>query len=535
MEAEKRQVRSGDQYDALFPRADLMDSTIKRGATVSDTVKFIPKVVEESKWQTEKLARLLKDDSVYDTCKNIWDFVYRHIAYHKDKEGYEQIRSPARAWHDRKQGVDCDCYTVFISTILSNLKIPHRLRITKYKEDRFQHIYPVAEDEEGKQIVIDCVVNTFNYEEPYSEKQDTKMDLQYLSGLESTPATVDQQDLFGDDELGFKFNLPKLDLKHMTAKDAFKKFAFVTNRANPATVTLRNGLLAALKINMFKLGSMLRWAYTTEADAQKRGINMNNWHKLVKVKDKIENIFYTAGGKPENLKKAILHGRGNRDHQVNGFGDISESELNSIHADMPLSKILGEEIYHSENVEGMEDMEGIGELGEPYTAASIAAATGVLGAIAALIKNIGGILPKKDKAAKDFDPKDKTGTPESDPTSPDTGDKTQIEDHVAPPDSSGGNHKTKSLMKKTAGGSPSTGDQSTENGSGGADEKPPGFWEKNKKWLKPTLFGAGGLSLIFGGYKAFEAHKKKEGGKKPLEGVKTKPKRKGGKKPVNLM
>jgi hypothetical protein len=518
MQAEKRTVRDGRQYDYHFPRAELVDSTVKRGALVTDTVKFIPKVVSETRWQTEKLAQLLKDDSRHKTCKNIWDFVFNHIAYHKDKDGYEQIRSPARAWHDRKRGVDCDCYTVFISTVLSNLKIPHLLRITKYKEDRFQHIYPVARDDDGSEIVIDCVVNSFGYEEPFSEKQDTAMDLQYLSGLDSP----ENEDLLGEEDMG-KLRFPHINMKNV--KDKLKKGLFITNRINPATVTLRNGLLAAMKINMFKLGSMMRWAYLNEADAKKRGLNMNNWHKLVKVKDKMEGIFYTAGGKPENLKKAILHGRGNRDHSVLGY--IPDHDVHSIHEDMPISKILGPELYHSENVEGME---GLGELGEVFTAASIAAATGVLGAIAALVKNIGSVLPKKDKAAKDFEPDVKKAAGDS--TNPDTGDKTDMQDHSAPPAEE---KDKKALVKKTP-QSENLPDQSPpddSSGSGGANDKPPGFWAKNKKWLKPTLFGVGGLGLLFGGYEAYRAHKKKIAEKKPLSGIKGK---KGGKKhPVALM
>ena len=88
----------------------------------------------------------------------------------KDAEGYEQIRSPARAWHDRFSGVDCDCYSVFISSILSNLGIAHTLRITKYQRDYFQHIYPIVPFQNGY-ITIDCVTDRFNYEVPFSEKK----------------------------------------------------------------------------------------------------------------------------------------------------------------------------------------------------------------------------------------------------------------------------------------------------------------------------------------------------------------------------
>jgi hypothetical protein len=512
MEAKaKRHIEDGAEFDSLFPRANLTNKTEKRWATVRDTVRFIPKVVERTRWQTKALAGELKGDSLRDTCRNIWNFCYRHIRYQKDEEGLEQIRSPARSWHDRKRGIDCDCFTTLISTILTNLKIPHRLRITKYKQDHFQHIYPVVPTEGGDYITIDCVVDKFDYEEPFSEKKDTNMDLQYLDGLGSEEGTLDQN-LGSDLEmegLG-KFNF-RDSVRNFNVKDALKKGLFITNRVNPATVTLRNGLLAAMKINMFKLGSMMKWAYITEADAIKRGINMGNWKRLVKVKDKLEQIFYTAGGKPENLKKAILKGRGNRNHEVQGLGYVPDHDAHLLDEKMTLRKVLGEEIFHSENVEGMEEIEGIGELGEPYTAASIAAATGVLGAIAALIKKIGAILPKKDKSAKDFEPADaKNG----ETTLPDAGDKTQIEDHMAPaPD--GNSKTTKAMTKNNSSGKnlPATGNSSGDSGGGGTNDngdKPPGFWEKNKKWLKPTLWITGGLTAAGTGYEIWHSHKKKK-------------------------
>src|SRR6476661_2322194 len=184
MEAQKkRNIRSGEEYSHLFPQAENSFSTIRKNANVTHTVAFIPKVVSETLDHTKKIAQLLKARTTYETCSNIWHFVYQHIAYKKDQDGFEQIRSPARAWHDRKKGVDCDCYSVFISSILTNCRVPHILRITKYHRDYFQHIYPVVVLN-GKEIPIDCVTDKFNYEVPYSEKKDYPMDLQYLNGFD---------------------------------------------------------------------------------------------------------------------------------------------------------------------------------------------------------------------------------------------------------------------------------------------------------------------------------------------------------------
>ena len=145
MEAQrKRNIKNGGEYNHLFPIAEGTNKTIRKNADVTHTVAFIPKVVNETLDHTKKIAQLLKGTTTYETCSNIWHFVYGHIAYKKDQEGYEQIRSPARTWHDRHKGVDCDCYSVFISSILTNCAIPHILRITKYHRDYFQHIYPVV-------------------------------------------------------------------------------------------------------------------------------------------------------------------------------------------------------------------------------------------------------------------------------------------------------------------------------------------------------------------------------------------------------
>src|SRR5574337_799999 len=207
-----RKIKNGAEYDDLFPSANLKNETVKKGATVSDTVKFIPKVVSETLPQTKEISKILRGNTLSETCKNIWDFVYTHIKYNKDDEGKEQIRAPARTWHDRFRGVDCDCYTIFISSILCNLKIPHSLRIAKYRKDYFQHIYPVVHKPNGKYITIDCVVDFFNYEEPYTEIKDTKMDLQYLSGVN------DDDQFFDSEELGRKKEKKKGKVKELLKK-----------------------------------------------------------------------------------------------------------------------------------------------------------------------------------------------------------------------------------------------------------------------------------------------------------------------------
>jgi len=580
MEAtKKRKIRSGEEFDHLFPKPLFLDPTIKKGATVDDTVRFIPQVVRETLFQTAKLAPLLKGKNVYETCKNIWDFVYNHIAYKKDANGKEQIRSPARGWHDRFHGIDCDCYTVFISSILSNLKIKHKLRITKYKQDHFQHIYPIVPTTGGNYITVDCVVDRFNYEEPYSEKQDTTMELEYLNGVPSTN-NVDVQDLMGWEELEGG-DLGKLFKRKAASggggggggakKGIFKKLSqppgsdggkkggklknfihkalHVTNRVNPATALIRSGVLISMKLNLFKVAQRLKFAYLTDEQARQKEVDMSKFDRLKRVKEKLEKIFYDAGGKPENLKKAILTGKGNKNHEVSGLGYIVD-DMSGLDETSSMSDLLGTEVFYDEG------FNGLGELGSATaTAASITAATGIIGAIAGLLKGIGNIFPKKKKEGQDFENTesqagDGTTTEEVSQgaanvkiTNSDTGESTTTTSTTS---SSGGDGESGSESGGSGGDgggsgdgskammrSASTTDSGGDSGSGTGGDKPAGFWEKNKKWLKPTAIGVTGLGLLFLGYKMM--NKPKPPAPTPavsgqLKGLQSRKKKKGGNK-----
>ncbi len=581
MEAtKKRKIKSGEEFEHLFPKPLFLDPTIKKGATVNDTVRFIPQVVQETLFQTEKLAPLLRGKNVYETCRNIWDFVYTHIAYKKDADGKEQIRSPARGWYDRNHGIDCDCYTVFISSILSNLKIRHKLRIAKYKQDHFQHIYPIVPTTGENYITVDCVVDRFNYEEPYTEKKDTNMELEYLNGIPSTN-NVDVQDLMGWEELDGG-DLGKLFKKKAAAgggggggggakKGIFKKFTqppgsdggkkggklknfihkalHVTNRVNPATALIRSGVLISMKLNLFKVAQRLKFAYLTDEQAKQKEVDMGKFERLKKVREKLEKIFYDAGGKPENLKKAILTGKGNKNHEVSGLGYILD-DMSGLDETSSPEILLGNEMYHDES------FNGLGELGSATaSAASITAATGIIGAIAGLLKGIGNIFPKKNKEGKDFE---NTESKEGDGTSTEevsqgaanvkisNSDEGGSNTNSSSNDSSssnsenkssggdggggdsGGGDNSKSMAKTSSTNSSDGGDSSTTDTSGG--DKPQGFWDKNKKWLKPTAIGLTGVGLLFLGYKMMNKPKPPAQPVSGLKGLKSKKKRKGGHK-----
>jgi hypothetical protein len=143
-------------YEAMFQAFTPTTKTVRTNAKLEHTLKLIPQVVAETLGQTRELAPKLRGQNILETCRNTWNFCKRNFKYKQDEDGKEQVRSPRRSWQDRHLGINCDCYSTLISSILTNLRIPHMLRVTKYPDLEnpslpasqvpYSHIYVVALD-----------------------------------------------------------------------------------------------------------------------------------------------------------------------------------------------------------------------------------------------------------------------------------------------------------------------------------------------------------------------------------------------------
>lgn len=546
-------ISSGREYDHLIPKARLIDSTVKRGATVSDTVRVIPQVVREYKWQAKEVALMLKGETLYDTCSNIWHFLYEHVKYKKDEDGIEQVRTFSRLWHDRFSGVDCDCFTTSVLCLLAHHNIKGVMRITKYKQNHFQHIYVIVPTGKGDYITIDCVVDKFDYEEPYSEKKDFSMDLQILNGIEDDrlSGNVDAQEMLGwGDDTGNFGELGKLKFKMFRNKSSAmaegeqsggkkkkfqklrnfaKKALNITNKLNPATALLRAGILASMKLNIMKVPERLKWAYLTADEARAKGADMSKFDRLKKILTKMEGIFYTAGGNPENLKKAILGGRGNRNKEVNGlYGFYGyESDMSGVSEYSTLPTLLGATVYQDEFVNGLDGTDGLGSA--VASGAAIASATTVMTAIAALLKSVGGLFPKKDKGGDGGDAGADAGDGGASADASGDGGGGSSEPSVSTNSGGGGSEETSGTTNAPAkttnsappattsddsgsgdagGGDSGGGEANKGSGSGSSSKETTGgmkeMWEKNKKWAKPLGIGLGVATVIYFGYRAYK-------------------------------
>jgi len=504
-------------YRHLFPRALVVDKTVKKKAGVSDTIRFIPKVVQQCRWQVTRFVdKELRGLSRYKQCEKLWHWVKYHIQYEKDgvdengkplkPDGLEWVRSPRRLVHDGKG--DCDCFTTFIDCCMDELGVKGIInRITEYDHKGFfQHVYPLIPDGNGGYIIMDCVASQFNYEVPYTDKEDHNMELQFLDGLDEEDINlkgIDAQDLAGSDDL---LGLGRLFKRKAAANKAaggggkkklgarikagVKKVVHAANRVNPGVALLRAGILASMKLNIMKVGENLRWAYLPEDQARAKGADMGRYNRMKQALQKLEKVFYSAGGKPENLKKAILSGRGNRDKGVNGLGalDSLSGQMEGIDEATPVGTLLGADLYHSEMVEGIE---GLGQLGEPATGAAVAAATTVITAIAAVIKGIGNVMPNKKKKGAE-ESASETGGEE------DSGGEASEPEAEAPADEPAAEESTEDAPQESADENlpAETGDEGgTTEGLSGVGDKVKAFWTKHKRWMIPTGITAGVLTV----------------------------------------
>jgi hypothetical protein len=451
-----RSIKDGSRYNPYFPPPDERDRVIINDGEVTDTVELMEKVVWKYLDDTKRIAPLLRRSSTLETCKAIWEFMYAYIQYKLDKRGLEQLRRPARAWAERATGVDCDCMSIFASSILTNLQIPHKFRITKYSQDSWQHVYVIVPMEGSNYCVIDAVVSEFNYEKKYTDKMDYTMNLKginvaVLSGVSGNDhydavmatslsgiglgAVTNQSDLdklyqnivatrnavaqnpkmvstvddpqalikmldyaiqywytdkrnealdilaknesqlnlrngvtsmngidFDPDELalsginvkGFFTNV-KNTVKTVGQKvgQAAKAAVKAVVKYNPLSIAARGGFLLAMKLNLGKMGSKLKWAYGTQQQAAAKGVNAATWQKSKNALSKVENLFADKlQGSRDALKNAILKGRAG-------------------------------------NLSGIVEDQMLGYLGDPASATVIAAATPVIIATIKILKEAG--------------------------------------------------------------------------------------------------------------------------------------------------
>lgn len=196
-----RKIKTGKEYDSLILPSTGTEKEIRNNGTAYDTIDDMAKVVLKNLNQTSKLAAKLKGQSKEQSVQNVYDFLYNHIQYKQDRNGVEELREPARSWAERQTGIDCDCFSIFASSILTNMGIEHHIEMCAIHPDPwFKHVYVIVPKENNSNIgsranywVVDACLHKFDQLAPnISQKYSKLMRTVQLSGL-SAPCACNAQ------------------------------------------------------------------------------------------------------------------------------------------------------------------------------------------------------------------------------------------------------------------------------------------------------------------------------------------------------
>lgn len=173
----------------MIAQAEHKDTIINRQGKTKDIMRAVVNCYNSDYAQVQELADNLPGNDTLSRCRAVFDFVDKNIKYQIDPLQKQWIRTPARLWSDGEG--DCKSFSIFICSCLRCMGIPHLFRFAAYEGNSDPtHVYAVAIDEDGKEIIVDPVYRdengkaVFNKECPYTKKIDMKgtTEISRLSG-----------------------------------------------------------------------------------------------------------------------------------------------------------------------------------------------------------------------------------------------------------------------------------------------------------------------------------------------------------------
>jgi hypothetical protein len=220
----------------MIAQAEHKDTIINRQGKTKDIMQAVVDCYNSDYAQVQELADNLPGNDTLSRCRAVFDFVDKNIKYQIDPLQKQWIRTPARLWSDGEG--DCKSFSIFICSCLRCMGIPHLFRFAAYEGNSDPtHVYAVAIDESGKEIIVDPVYRdesgkaVFNKECPYIKKIDMKgtTEISRLSGpgigyfTETEMIEIEGKEYLPRVEQDFLINLNALNTLYkgaVAAKDA---------------------------------------------------------------------------------------------------------------------------------------------------------------------------------------------------------------------------------------------------------------------------------------------------------------------------
>ena len=154
----------------------------KRKYNTQDIIELTQEVIRTDTDDTDRFAKHLPKN--IRGLKELFDFVDQNFEYSEDPDFNQWVQTPSYLWYTKKG--DCKSYTVFISSVLSNMGMPHLIRYVSYGGPKYTHVFPVA-ILGGREIPLDVVWKKqsggpFGRQKRFTKKKDFKMNGLYKLG-----------------------------------------------------------------------------------------------------------------------------------------------------------------------------------------------------------------------------------------------------------------------------------------------------------------------------------------------------------------
>lgn len=127
-----------------------------------------------------------------EKARAIYNYLRAKVRYKIDPQGKQVIQLPSRMLLDTKEG-DCKSLGLAAAAFLAANGFKNvRLRYAGYRKGEKvpTHVYSVAADSYGNDIIVDPVYNRFNAEQPAQYKIDYPMQISVISGLATAGRTA---------------------------------------------------------------------------------------------------------------------------------------------------------------------------------------------------------------------------------------------------------------------------------------------------------------------------------------------------------
>ena len=163
------------------------DKTYTDDAVTEDTVRLIIKTINNF-WNTAYIKQVCDILSVgnpdtLEFCRRLFGVCCVNVKYTRDPIGHEIVFTPQLLMKVGKG--DCKKFTTFICAVLKYKGIPCYTKVVSYDGRDWEHIYAVATNSQGKEIILDPVNHCmFN-----SEVEHKKARINYLNGTYSKDMT----------------------------------------------------------------------------------------------------------------------------------------------------------------------------------------------------------------------------------------------------------------------------------------------------------------------------------------------------------